>query len=60
MLRTFNCGIGMIAVVAAGDATAVTAAFTKAGETVVSLGEIVSLPAGSPSVVYSGALDLAE
>jgi phosphoribosylformylglycinamidine cyclo-ligase len=60
MLRTFNCGIGMIAVVAAADAAAVTAAFAKAGETVVSLGEIVSPPAGSPPVAYSGALDLAD
>jgi phosphoribosylformylglycinamidine cyclo-ligase len=55
MLRTFNCGIGMIAVVAPKDAAAVTAAFDKAGEAVVTLGEIVS----SPAVAYSGALDLA-
>ena len=33
MLRTFNCGIGMIVIAAAKDAAAVTQAFTHAGET---------------------------
>ena len=32
MLRTFNCGIGMIAIAAAKDADAVMRAFAKAGE----------------------------
>jgi len=35
MLRTFNCGVGMIAVCAKADAGAVRAALTQAGETVV-------------------------
>ena len=32
MLRTFNCGLGMVLVVAKEDAEAVTAALVKAGE----------------------------
>ena len=40
MLRTFNCGIGMIAVVAPAEADAVMAAFARAGESVVRLGEV--------------------
>ena len=41
MLRTFNCGIGMIAVVEPGAADAVAAVLTREGETVVRLGELV-------------------
>ncbi len=57
MLRTFNCGIGMIVVVAAKDAAAVSQAFTKAGETAVTIGEVIRAPA-EPRVVYNGQLDL--
>ena len=59
MLRTFNCGIGMIAVVAPGDADAVAALLTAEGETVVRLGEIVPASGADERVVYSGQLDLA-
>jgi phosphoribosylformylglycinamidine cyclo-ligase len=59
MLRTFNCGIGMIAVVAAEDAEAVAALLTAEGETVARLGEIVSVGGTGERVVYSGQLDLA-
>jgi len=55
MLKTFNCGIGMIAVVAPAAASTVTKAFIKAGETVVELGEIESREAG-PAVRFSGSL----
>jgi phosphoribosylformylglycinamidine cyclo-ligase len=55
MLRTFNCGIGMIAVVAAADADRVTAAFKQAGETVVAIGAITA----SGGVSYNGSLGLA-
>jgi phosphoribosylformylglycinamidine cyclo-ligase len=59
MLRTFNCGIGMIVIVAAQDADAVAASFTRAGESVVRIGEVIRA-ANEPRVVYDGALDLAR
>ena len=58
MLRTFNCGIGMIVIAAAKDAAAVTQAFTDAGERTISIGEVVRA-SGEPRVVYDGKLDLA-
>jgi phosphoribosylformylglycinamidine cyclo-ligase len=57
LLRTFNCGIGMIVVVAQADAARVTEAFTGAGEHVVTLGDVIRAEA-EPRVVYRGALDL--
>ena len=56
MLRTFNCGIGMIAVVAAGQAAQVAAVLTEAGEVVTSIGRIV--PRRDTGVIYRGAIDL--
>ncbi|XXK21822.1 phosphoribosylformylglycinamidine cyclo-ligase [Arenicellales bacterium nBUS_48] len=41
MLRTFNCGIGMVLIVAKGDQEAAVNAFESCGETVYTLGEIV-------------------
>lgn len=41
MARTFNCGIGMVAIVAAEQAKGVAADLTAAGETVFRIGEIV-------------------
>ncbi|HWK94073.1 MAG TPA: phosphoribosylformylglycinamidine cyclo-ligase [Pseudolabrys sp.] len=57
MLRTFNCGVGMIVVVAPKDAAAVADAFAKAGETVATIGSVIRA-GGEERVVYDGALDL--
>ena len=56
MMRTFNCGIGMIAVVAAGQAAQVAAVLQEAGETVTTIGRIV--PRRDAGVIYRGALAL--
>ncbi|MBN9469904.1 MAG: phosphoribosylformylglycinamidine cyclo-ligase [Bosea sp.] len=57
MLRTFNCGIGMIVVASAAEADAVVAALREAGEAPVRLGEVT--PAGSEGqVAYHGKLSL--
>jgi phosphoribosylaminoimidazole synthetase len=56
MMRTFNCGIGMIAVVAAGQAAQVAAVLQEAGETVTPIGRIV--PRRDAGVIYRGSLDL--
>ncbi|MFK7792833.1 MAG: phosphoribosylformylglycinamidine cyclo-ligase [Devosiaceae bacterium] len=47
MLATFNCGIGMVVIVGAQDADAVSVALAEAGETVVPLGEVTAR-AGDP------------
>jgi phosphoribosylformylglycinamidine cyclo-ligase len=57
MLRTFNCGIGMIVVASPEKTDAVVKAFTRAGETVVMLGNIISA-SGDTSVAYDGKLNL--
>ncbi len=50
MHRTFNCGIGMVVVVAAADAEAAMTQLQAAGETVYRIGEIVAHP-GEPVVL---------
>ena len=58
MLRTFNCGIGMIAVVKAADAEQVISALEAGGESVVRLGKLAARAEGAPGVSYSGTLAL--
>ncbi len=57
MLRTFNCGIGLVAVVAAEDAGHVIDAFQEGGDKAFRLGELVA-GFGEAKVVYRGALKL--
>ena len=57
MLRTFNCGIGLIAIVAPENADETIRAFTAAGETVWRIGALVP-GNGEPKVRYRGALKL--
>ncbi|MGH1572487.1 phosphoribosylformylglycinamidine cyclo-ligase [Methylobacterium sp. P31] len=56
MLRTFNCGIGMVVIAAADAVDDVDEALTRAGETPVRLGRITAR--GPEPVTFSGRLAL--
>jgi phosphoribosylformylglycinamidine cyclo-ligase len=56
MLRTFNCGIGMIAVVRRADSSRVARDLEARGEAVIQLGRIEACLAGEPQVRFSGGL----
>jgi phosphoribosylformylglycinamidine cyclo-ligase len=56
MLRTFNCGTGMIVVVPAREAKATTATLRRAGEKVALLGSITARKGKEPQVRYLGKL----
>jgi phosphoribosylformylglycinamidine cyclo-ligase len=57
LLRTFNCGIGMIAIVKSDAVEAVSEVLAEAGENVTVLGEVIPA-AGEHRVAYNGHLDL--
>ena len=54
MLRTFNCGIGMCAVVPERQAEAAAVTLTRAGETVWRIGTIEASTEPEPDVVIEG------
>jgi phosphoribosylformylglycinamidine cyclo-ligase len=54
MARVFNCGLGMIAVVAPDEAAGIAAMLTAAGEQVHRVGTIAPRPAGGPGCVVHG------
>ncbi|MFN0263306.1 phosphoribosylformylglycinamidine cyclo-ligase [Tepidamorphus sp. 3E244] len=58
MLRTFNCGVGMVAVVPGSDAEDVAAALRTAGEDAYVLGSLVDNDGGAARVRYKGTLGL--
>jgi len=56
LLRTFNCGIGLIAVAERNSAAGVIAAFNKAGEQAFPIGALIAGEGGESAVRYRGAL----
>jgi phosphoribosylformylglycinamidine cyclo-ligase len=57
LLRTFNCGVGMIAIVKADAVQEVMDILREGGETVSVLGEVIEA-SGDERVVYDGHLEL--
>jgi phosphoribosylformylglycinamidine cyclo-ligase len=57
MLRTFNCGIGMVAIVRRDAVQQVVDVLAQAGERVSLLGDVI-IAGGEGRVVYDGHLDL--
>ena len=55
MLKTFNCGLGMIAVVAKDDAARIAKALTDAGETVHEIGVVEPAPGDEADCVVEHA-----
>ncbi|WP_254493574.1 phosphoribosylformylglycinamidine cyclo-ligase [Bartonella sp. B1099] len=58
MLRTFNCGIGMIIIVAQHAAETITQALEKNGETVTPLGILIKRQDQNKGILYKGGLYL--
>jgi phosphoribosylformylglycinamidine cyclo-ligase len=57
LLRTFNCGVGMIAIVRRDGVQQVMDILREGGETVTELGEVIEA-SGDERVVYDGHLEL--
>jgi phosphoribosylformylglycinamidine cyclo-ligase len=57
MLRTFNCGIGMVAIVKAAEASRVMEVLASSGESVSLLGHVIEA-GDAQRVVYDNHLDL--
>jgi phosphoribosylformylglycinamidine cyclo-ligase len=57
MLRTFNCGIGLVVIAEAKRAEIVAGAFVAAGEKVIRLGEVIA-GEGDPKVNFMDKLQL--
>ena len=57
MLRTFNCGLGMIVLASRNEAESVARVLARAGESVVTLGRVVHAN-GDARVTYDGKLNL--
>jgi len=57
MLRTFNCGIGLVAVVAEKSSGHVIEAFQQSGDKALRIGHLID-GSGEAKVVYRGALKL--
>jgi phosphoribosylformylglycinamidine cyclo-ligase len=58
MLRTFNCGVGMIAVVEPRTAAEVAAVLRREGETVVTIGEVTETSRDAARVSFTGHLGI--
>ena len=54
MARTFNCGLGMVAVVPADRAAEAAAILGGAGETVFTVGRVEAIADGAPRVAITG------
>jgi phosphoribosylformylglycinamidine cyclo-ligase len=53
MARTFNCGIGLVAVAAPADAERIAAIFAAAGETALAIGRVVAAPDAPATILLN-------
>ena len=56
MLRTFNCGVGMVAIVGRENADEFMLTMANEGERPFILGELTARESGGPQVIFDGAL----